>query len=150
MVWNETQEQVAQSKYLLSELSNLYAVELSSVLRSAKWELAQLLPLDSNGWAKNYSIHTTPMLAMLILCTLHTCDLEWVYLAKDPLINQISIAPISLAQSGFMAWHPNQCSTAKWMWQFYSITGPLGGQVKEMCLDIFPGRLWVNMAIFNF
>ena len=59
-------------------------------------------------------------------------------------INQTSIAPISPAKPGSEARQPNQCSTAKSRKQFrninrlWGVTVPMGGgQIKEMCLQIF-------------
>ena len=49
---------------------------------------------------------------------------------KNQSINQISLAPVSLVWPGSMAWHPNQCSTAKLMKQIHNINRSLGMPVS--------------------
>ena len=57
--------------------------------------------------------------------------LKWDLVSADSsIINQISIAPISLAKPGSVMIHPNECWTAKSKKQFRNINGPSGMPVS--------------------
>ena len=64
--------------------------------------------------------------AMLHICSTLMRQVLWL----NESINQISIAPISLAKSGSVAQQPNLCSTAKLKKAFHNINGPSGVPVS--------------------
>ena len=59
----------------------------------------------------------------------------WEYTGTDwkvPVINQMSIAPISLAKAGSVSRQPNECSIAKSMKQFHGINGLSGVSLSSV------------------
>ena len=118
-----------------------------------RWANDSLTMIDSQwfphyDWLTNSCIYSAEV-RRYIICTLIvvylTCSVFNV-ISINQSINHISIAPISLA------WHPNQCSSAKSMKQLHNVNRKSGmpvprrkGQVKKICLETFPeGGNWIN------
>ena len=80
-------------------------------------------------WSKIFYCHILLNITSIVIFRKHL-NMHLFDLAFPP-INQISIAPISLAMPGSVAQQPNQCSTAKLMKQFHSINRPSGVPVSK-------------------